>query len=736
MEPFHTTMSALQAHFFALHANITAKLRILFPVLCTPCAEAVLRPCKNRYKYVGPIFLLESMSQPSPAEPPSQSGSERIFADGQLARLIRSRDWSQSPLGPIAHWPDALVITLNTVLANQAPSFLYWGEQFTQFYNDAAIPIVGPDKHPSDLGRPAQEAWSEIWSLTGPQLRDAMQGVSTWNEDCFAPIYRGGRLQDAWFTFSYSPVRDAGGRVCGALCTVLETTPRVLTQRALSSERERLLALLDQAPAFLAVLRGPEFVCEMANRAYLRLVGDRSILGKKLREALPEIAEQGYIDILERVFRSGEPFIGQNPSFSLELPEGGLPQTHYADFVYQPLRDPDGSVSSILVFGVDITSRQRDEKLVREQRDRFDFATDAGQIGYWFCDLPFDKFIWDKRTKEHFFLPPDAEVNVRLFYRLIHPDDREPTRRAIEQSIENHTRYDVEYRTLGPNGACKWIRATGRTAYAPDGTPLRFDGITQEITALKQAQAARDRAEAALIRSEKLALVGRLAATISHEINNPLESVTNLLFLIRNSTPDETSRAYAHLAEEELARVSHIVTHTLRFNRQAHNPSWEKLSDILESSVAIYQPRLSHSDISLVRDFADVQPILCFPSELRQVFANLIGNAFDASRAGGRLILRTRPQSHPRTGNPGIRVTIADTGHGMDGDTRRRLFEPFFTTKESNGTGLGLWVSREILQKHQGLIRVKSRRKPLPSGTVFCIWLPLSPTGQAGPAAE
>ncbi len=647
-----------------------------------------------------------------------------------MAQLVRAYDWSRSPLGPIASWPDALIVLANAILGNSHPMLLFWGDQLTQLYNDAAISFLAPDKHPQGLGQSAEDCWSESWTVVGHQIQAALRGEACWNQDQFVPVFRNGRVEEAWFTYSYSPARDAEGALRGVLVTALETTATILAARSWSVERERLLSLFQQAPAFFAVLKGPEHVFDMVNPSYLRIVGGREVLGKPLREALPDIVTQGYLAILDGVYRTGEPFIGQGHRFTLAADERHPAEERYVDFVYQPLRESDGAVSGILVFGVDNTERHLGEQLLYDQRERFDFATAAAGIGYWFCDLPFDKLIWDARVKEHFWLPPDAAVDIRLFYDLLHPDDRERTRRAIEESIANHTAYDVEYRAVAPDGRCKWIHAIGRTAYDPSGNPLRFDGVTQDITELKAAQDARTRAEEALIRTEKLALVGRLAATISHEINNPLESITNLLYLIRNSTREEECRRFTDMAETELARVSHIVTHTLRFNRHSNFATQEKLADLLDASLAIYDGRIRQSGIRLIRDYAPSANRVCFAPELRQVFANLIANSFDATKQGGTLIVRTRPRTNWRTGDPGFSVTIADTGHGIDPAALPRLFEPFFTTKGENGTGLGLWVSREILAKHGASIRLKSKSSSGapsgPTGTLFSIWLPLT----------
>jgi len=371
--------------------------------------------------------------------------------------------------------------------------------------------------------------------------------------------------------------------------------------------------------------------------------------------------------------------------------------------------------------------------LVEDHRERFAFATEAAQIGYWFCNLPFGRLIWDKQVKEHFWLPPDADVDIDLFYAQLHPHDRERTRQAIELSIRTRTEYSVEYRTVSPEGRIKWIRAIGRTAYDAAGKPIRFDGVTREVTSLKEAEEARDRAKEALMRSEKLALVGRLATTVAHEINNPLAAVTNLLYLIEQSTTDATALRYAKTAMEEVERVSHIVMNTLRFNRRSDMPSWERVSSIFDSALAIYDGRLYQSGITLQRDYAEADRLFCLPSELRQVFANLIANAIDAMPRNGKLTVRTRPQTHARTGEAGLRISIADTGHGMDRDMLQRLFQPFVSTKGERGTGLGLWVSREILNKHRATIRVRSRQTQGASGTLFSIWIPETmATGTAG----
>lgn len=235
----------------------------------------------------------------------------------------------------------------------------------------------------------------------------------------------------------------------------------------------------------------------------------------------------------------------------------------------------------------------------------------------------------------------------------------------------------------------------------------------------------RRRRDAALQRTEKLAAVGRMASSISHEINNPLESVTNLLYLIQHGDSDhEDMRTYAQLAASELSRVSHIVTQTLKFHRQSTHAALCRGSEILESVVALYQSRIVTLRTTIHRKYVETDNMLCFAGDMRQVFANLIGNALDATGDGGHIWLRTRRAHCPRNGQPGVRVTVADNGSGMSAATQRAVFEAFFTTKGMTGTGLGLWVSEEIVRTHRGTIRLRSRETAKRSGTVFAIFFP------------
>jgi PAS domain S-box-containing protein len=315
----------------------------------------------------------------------------------------------------------------------------------------------------------------------------------------------------------------------------------------------------------------------------------------------------------------------------------------------------------------------------------------------------------------------------------------------VETAVEHVFLHDEPVRNLEISGEAgkprqpwTWLISAYPVRTAPP--QVRWAGII----ALDASD--RKRSEEALRRSEKLAVTGRLAASIAHEINNPLEAITNLLFLLRNlSDLPESAQQFVSMAEHEVRRIAEITKQTLRFYRQPTQPARATLSELLDTVLSLYHGRINSLDLHLERDYDPELTLFCFAGEIRQVFANLVGNAIDASSARGRILVRARhSRDWKNPAQAGIRFAVADTGAGMEPEVREHIFEAFFTTKEVTGTGLGLWVSHEIVLKHHGLIRVRSRAATKNNGaaqttfgTVFEVFIPddLSFAKEAMPAA-
>jgi PAS domain S-box-containing protein len=247
------------------------------------------------------------------------------------------------------------------------------------------------------------------------------------------------------------------------------------------------------------------------------------------------------------------------------------------------------------------------------------------------------------------------------------------------------------------------------------GEIVGASAIARDISAEKQS-------EEAIRRSEKLATAGRLAASIAHEINNPLEAVVNLLYLARHD-PSHAAE-YLTQAEQEVGRVARLAQQTLGFVRDVSSPASMDPAAIMDEILQLYSRKLESRHIRVTRRYRNRRQISGYSGEIRQLLANLLVNAVDAMADGGSLQVRVAAGHDHSTGRDGIRITVADNGSGIPRERQQQIFEPFYTTKKDTGTGLGLWVSRGIVQKHGGSIRLRSRAGGSSTGTVFTIFLP------------
>jgi signal transduction histidine kinase/ActR/RegA family two-component response regulator len=296
-----------------------------------------------------------------------------LSGGGEVGAMMRTQDWSDSPLGHPRTWPQALRTVVALVLNSKFPMFVAWGKDLGFLYNDSYREVLG-DKHPRALGRRFYDIWSEIWADISPLIDRALNGEATYVERLLLVMNRHGYDEPTWFTFSYSPVRDENGVIQGMHCACVEVTDQVLAERYREEENERFRTLFEQAPGIMAVLRGPEHVFELTNHSYLQLIGHRQIVGKPARHALPEVAGQGFFELLDRVYTTGEPFVGHALPLRVQLEPGGPLVERFVDFVYQPIRDAGGAVSGIFVEGSDVTARKQIEDELRaanRQKDQF-----------------------------------------------------------------------------------------------------------------------------------------------------------------------------------------------------------------------------------------------------------------------------------------------------------------------------------------------------------------------------
>ncbi|RZL31039.1 MAG: hybrid sensor histidine kinase/response regulator, partial [Rubrivivax sp.] len=316
---------------------------------------------------------MEASPQTSPAPHPNATSLAFLSSGGEMGALMRAHDWSTSSLGEPHAWPQPLRAMVRLMLNTGHPMYIWWGPEGACLYNDAYRECIGPERHPGSLGRPAREVWEEIWHIIGPQIEQVRSGRgATWHVNHLVPITRHGRREDVYWTYSYSPIDDehSPNGIGGVLVVCSETTEQVLATKRVAAERDQLGQLFEQAPNFMTLLSGPSHRFEIANPSYRKLVG-REVVGKTLAEAMPDAVAQGYQALLDRVYATGEAYIATGAKFMSQSHPGAAPVERFVDFVYQPIKGRDGSVTGIFVEGADVTDRELADAALRASEAKY-----------------------------------------------------------------------------------------------------------------------------------------------------------------------------------------------------------------------------------------------------------------------------------------------------------------------------------------------------------------------------
>jgi signal transduction histidine kinase/ActR/RegA family two-component response regulator len=380
-----------------------------------------------------------------------------------------------------------------------------------------------------------------------------------------------------------------------------------------------------------------------------------------------------------------------------------------------------------------ITLIQDAQARYRDLQLQLRIAVDASQLGTFHCEMPLGKIIWNTRCKEHFWLPPDAEVDFDLFYSILHPDDRERTRAAVDACVYHAKPYDIEYRTVSPKGDIRWVRATGRTFFDDQGQPLRFDGTTQDITERRRAAEEREQ----LLQSEQAARAeleraGRMKdeflATLSHELRTPLNAILGWSQLLRQDHDPATVEEGLEVIErnarvqvqliEDLLDMSRIISGKVRLNVQPTDPN-----AFIRAAIETVRPSARARGIQLESLFDPrVGLIAGDANRMQQVVWNLLSNAIKFTPSGGKVSVALRRRES------NIEIAVSDTGQGIPADFLPHVFERFrqadsSSTRPHGGLGLGLAIVKQIMELHGGTITAASEGAG--RGSVFTATLPV-----------
>lgn len=376
---------------------------------------------------------------------------------------------------------------------------------------------------------------------------------------------------------------------------------------------------------------------------------------------------------------------------------------------------PD-STDQFIGFIMDLTAQKQAEDAVHEREQRFSTLADSLPQLIWMSDPDGTKRYANQQFLSYTGLMAE-QMRVFAWQDLVHPEDVGEMMQLRADCMRSGESFVSEFRIRRADGMYRSFLARARPMRNEAGEIERWIGSATDVHDQKLA-------EQALRQTEKLAATGRMAASIAHEINNPLEAVTNSLYLaLQDPSLSATTRSYLKMGEQELARVAQMTTQTLRFHRQSVAAVTVDLAEVMDSAFGLYAARFGASQITVDRQYGEGRLLYCRADEMRQVFANFLSNALDATRSGGHIRIRMRA-GHDGAGRPGVRVTLADNGHGIPVPLQQTIFEPFISTKDTTGTGLGLWVSQGIVHKHKGRILLRSRTGAVHHGTVFALFFP------------
>ncbi|EIL88268.1 PAS domain-containing protein [Rhodanobacter sp. 115] len=685
-----------------------------------------------------------------------------LAGGGEMGALIRSHDWTVHPLGNPDGWPQALRTAIRLILNSRHQLCVFWGKDGIWFYNDAYRQTLTDERHPSSLGLPAQQVWPEIWNEIGPQIAQVMSGGNaTWHENQHLVMRRDGRDEDTYWTYSYGPIddRSAPGGVGGVLVVCTETTEQVLVSMRAMEERQSMAELFEQAPSFMAMLRGPEHVFELANPGYIRLVGEREILGRTVADALPDAAAQGFVDLLDVVYESGMPYTATATPFAMQPAPDAPVRQFYLDFVYQPIKDCRGEVIGIFVEGTDATERTRAENALRASEARLR-ALNAdlelqiahrmhGRARTWQLSTDImgvlnaeGIFELSNPAWQAILGWPEETIVRTSFFDFLHPDDLARTRVAFARAIElgePALRFENRYRHAA--GGYRWLSWVA----IPEDDKIYCSA--RDITAEKEATESLARAEAALRQAQKMEAVGQLTGGIAHDFNNLLGGIMGAMEAARakldQGKPEEVPR-YLELSETALRRAASLTQRLLAFSRQQTlDPRPTNINRLVAGMEDLIRRTIGPSVHLKVVRAPDLWSTLVDPPQLENALLNLCINARDAMPEGGHLTIETANHVLGERSaaacelepGPYVSLCVTDTGTGMTPDVIARAFDPFFTTKPiGQGTGLGLSMIYGFARQSGGQVRIHSEPG---AGSTFCIYLPSHQAGTAdNPAVQ
>lgn len=614
---------------------------------------------------------------------------------GELGRLIASFPWQSTSMGPIEGWPQHVRIAVANMLSAAVPIATLWGEDGVMIYNDAYARVSGT-RHPSLLGSKVREGWPEVAEFTDNAMRVALSGQTLAYRDQELTLHRSDKPEQLWFDLDYSPLMDADGNPAGVMAIVVETTEKVRALTHIQRERERVAQLFEQAPGFMSFLRGPRHVVEFSNQSNDRLISHRPVLGLPVGEALPETAEQGFVELLDQVFSTGVAYTASGARFVVGDGSDRPPAERFIDFVYHPLRDQNGVVEGIFVEGFDVTARvavdrRRDALVSLTSRlqaakteadvsfaasELLGLALSASRVGYGNIDdeastLHLERdwrrdgveslagvtrlrdygSFFDDMQRGEFVVVTDARADPRTHANAAALESKSARSfvnapvladgRLVavffvnDDKVRNWGDEDIALiREVGERTrlAAERLRTEAQLREARDQLELKVQDRTRELIEV----------EAKFRQSQKMEAIGQLTGGIAHDFNNLLHGLSLSLQMLQRARDgakaDQWAR-YFGMAEGSVKRAAALTQRMLAFSRrQTLDPKPVNLITLVGDLEDLVRSTVGPSIAVEMKAPADLWPARVDSSQLENAILNLCINARDAMLPeGGKL---------------------------------------------------------------------------------------------------
>jgi PAS domain S-box-containing protein len=638
-----------------------------------------------------------------------------ITGQSEMAARIRSYNWSQTPLGRIEDWSETLLATANLMLHSPFPTILSWGPEMVFLYNDAAISTLSA-KHPNALGALYKDVFHEAWDLVSADLEACLyRGETAVRDNMFIPILLNGVLEDQYFSYSLIPVYE-NGRIGGIYDAFRNMTETVMGARRLRESEARLKLATEVAKLGVFVWDTAADSGAWENDHMYEIFGRTRDQGPVNGAAfLNEVVHPDYRDAfrqtMEHTLIRGEPFRFEGLMYRAD----GALRCIEVNGNLQP--ETDGSRGRILGTIRDVTKIRKTEAELRESAKHLgELAAIVASSDDVIVSKDLNGIImsWNDAATRLFGYSPEEMIGASIL-KLI-PEHLHSDEKTIIENIRAGRRIEhFETVRLAKDGRLIDVSLTVSPIKDKEGQVIGASKILRDISS-------RRRMEQSLLQAEKIAATGRMAATIAHEINNPLEAVVNLLYLLREKITDEDGRSFLATAEDELGRVSHIAKQTLGYYRENAAASLASVENIAEHALTIYEPRCLAARITVRKSIGPSTKIALRRGEMMQVISNLIANAIYAMPRGGTLSVSVCDTS---SGEDGVVLTVEDNGVGIAPKDLPKVFDAFFTTRSTVGTGIGLFVAKQFVEGHGGRISIESSFESDRHGTTVRVFLPL-----------